>query len=77
MWLLASMATVMYISVRVLIKVEATLFVKYGLFFLYNQPHNLVCSHISCDLQRKCTLWIELVSVAIAINPLNPHKGHI
>ena len=77
MWLLASMATVMYISVRALIKGEATLLVKYGLFFLYNQPHTPVCSHISCDLKRKCTLWIVLVSVATAINPLNPHKSNI
>ena len=42
MWLLVSMATVMHIPDRALVKVEATLFVKCGLFFLYNQPHNPV-----------------------------------
>ena len=42
LWLLVSMGTVMHISVRALVKVEATLFVKCGLFFLYNQPYNPV-----------------------------------
>ena len=44
MWLLVSMATVMNIPVRALVKVEATLFVKCG-FFLYNQPQSTLKPH--------------------------------
>ena len=62
MWLLVSMATVMHIPVRALVKVEATLFVKCGLFFLYNQPHNPVMKLYFIWLTKRI-LIVDLVSV--------------